>query len=64
MLLSKEIEGKNVVIEMAEFANSVSKKYKGIVEKIVYYGENTIWIKLDSGNLINVNYARVIEIID
>ena len=33
MLLSKEIEGKNVVIEMAEFANSVSKNIKELLKK-------------------------------
>ena len=63
MLLSKEIEGKNVVIELAEYATTIAKSYKGIVEKIIYYGD-IIMIKLDNGKLINAKYIRIIEVID
>lgn len=64
MLLSNEIEGKNVEIEIAEFATATRKTYKGVVERMIYYGNDIVMIKLDTGKLINVNYIRVIEIID
>ena len=64
MLLSNELVGKNVEIEIAEFAVRTRNSYKGVVEKIVYYGENVVYIKLDTGKLINSKYIRVIEIID
>jgi len=64
MLLSNEFSGKKVSIEMIEFANSVSKKYNGMVEKIISYGDNLIMIKLDTGVTLNTKYIMSITVID
>lgn len=64
MLLSNEFSGKKVSIEMIEFANSVSKKYNGKVEKIISYGDNLIMIKLDTGVTLNTKYIMSITVID
>ena len=63
MLASLDLEGKEVIITIASFAASSKTEYRGVVEKMLYFGSNGLMIKLDNGNIINTNYISSIEIV-